>query len=170
MGGETPSEGVHVMCRLPPVVLLCSVLFSAGCIDLSAKPVAEEKKPAKSAVTGEGIFKKTTQEVGKFDPNAANQVISDQKINATDPITGPLAAYGPILESASISKIKNDVEIFNVTEGHYPTYDEFMERIIKEPNVQLPVLPYKGKYMYDEAKHELVVVRDIENTALKDGN
>jgi hypothetical protein len=158
------------MTRLPHIVLLGSVLISAGCIDFSTKPVAEEKKPAKSEVTGESIFKKTTQEVGKFDPNAAHQVVSDHKINATDPITGPLAAYGPILESASISKIKGDVEVFNITEGHYPTYDEFMERIIKQPNVQLPVLPYKGKYMYDEAKHELVVVRDLENAAKAKGD
>jgi hypothetical protein len=144
---------------------MSSVMFSTGCIDFSSKPVAEEKKPAKSEVTGEGIFKKTTQEVGKFDPNAAHQVVSDHKINASDPITGPLAAYGPILESASISVIKQDVTLFEVEAGHFPTYEEFMEKIIKQNDRHLPVLPYKGKYMYDEAKHELVVVRDLDNAA-----
>jgi hypothetical protein len=157
------------MTRLPHVVLISSVMISAGCIDFSTKPVAEEKKPAKSEVTGESIFKKTTQEVGKFDPNAAHQVVSNQKINATDPITGPLAAYGPILESASILTIKQDIGLFEVEAGHYPTYEEFMEKIIKQNNRQLPVLPYKGKYMYDEAKHELVVVRDLENAAKAKG-
>ncbi len=39
----------------------------------------------------------------------------------------------------------------------------------KENNVQLPVLPYKGKYMYDEKKHELVVVRSLEDSAKEKG-
>jgi hypothetical protein len=153
------------MTKLQRVVLLFSLIFSAGCLDFSTKPVAEEKKPAKSEVTGEGIFKKTTQEVGKFDPNAAHQVISDNKVHASDPLTGPLMAYGPILESASIMVIKGDIIAFEVENGHYPTYEEFMERIIKQNNRELPVLPFKGKYMYDEVKHELVVVRDLENAA-----
>jgi hypothetical protein len=157
------------MTRLPHLMLLSCAAIFAGCLDFSTKPVAEEKKPAKSEVTGEGIFKKTTQEVGKFDPNAAHQVVSDNKIHASDPVTGPLMAYGPILESASIMTIKNDINLFEVEAGHYPTYEEFMEKIIKENNRQLPVLPFKGKYMYDEAKHELVVVRDLENAAKAKG-
>ena len=153
------------MTRLPNVVLLGGIMFFAGCLDFSTKPVAEEKKPAKSEVTGEGIFKKTTQEVGKFDPNAAHQVVSDQKIHASDPVTGPLMAYGPILESFSILAVKEDIIAFEVENGHYPTYEEFIAIIIKQNNRQLPVLPFKGKYMYDEAKHELVIVRDLENAA-----
>ena len=44
-----------------------------------------------------------------------------------------------------------------------------MERIIRQNNRQLPVLPFKGKYMYDEAKHELLVVRDLDNAAKAKG-
>jgi len=153
------------MARTLLFVLVCSAMFASGCLDFSTKPVAEEKKPAKSEVTGEGIFKKTTQEVGKLDPNAAHQVVSDNKVHASDPVTGPLMAYGPILESASIMVVKGDIIAFEVENGHYPTYEEFMERIIRQNNRELPVLPFKGKYMYDEAKHELVVVRDLENAA-----
>jgi hypothetical protein len=153
------------MTRWPHLVLLSSAAMFAGCLDFSTKPVAEEKKPAKSEVSGEGIFKKTTQDVGKYDPNAAHQVVSDNKVHASDPVTAPLMAYGPILESAAISTIKNDINLFEVEAGHYPTYEEFMEKIIKQNDRHLPVLPFKGKYMYDEAKHELVVVRDLENAA-----
>jgi hypothetical protein len=157
------------MSRWPHIGLLTSAVLLAGCLDFSTKPGAEEKKPAKSEVTGEGIFKKMTQEVGKFDPNAAHQVVSDHKIHASDPVTGPLMAYGPILESASIMAVKEDIILFEVENGHYPTYEEFMEKIIKQNNRQLPVLPFKGKYMYDEAKHELLVVRDLENAAKAKG-
>ena len=144
------------------------LIVLAGCLD-SGKPAADEKKPAANppanapANDGEGIFKKTTQDIGKFDANAANQVVDDLKIHATDPITAPFSAYGPIVGGAVIPKIKHDVDIFEASEGHYPTYEEFMERIIKENNIRLPVLPYKGRYMYNEATHELVIVRDIEN-------
>lgn len=153
------------MSRSMSFVLLSGLLVLPGCLD-SGQAGAEQKKPAaenKPADDGKGIIGKTTQDIGKFDPNAANQVVSEHKINATDPITGPLSAYGPILEHASILTIKQDVALFEATESHYPTYEEFMERIIKANNRRLPVLPFKGRYMYDEAKHELVVVRDIEN-------
>jgi hypothetical protein len=157
------------MARMLGFAFVCTAVLASGCIDFSTKPVAEEKKPAKPENSGEGIFKKTTQEVGKFDPNAAHQVVSDHKINASDPVTGPLMAYGPILESSSILVIKHDIDLFEADTGHYPTYEEFMEKIIKQNNRELPVLPFKGKYMYDEAKHELVVVRDLENAAKAKG-
>jgi len=144
--------------------MVLGLIAAAGCLD-SGKPTADEKKPAANppANDGEGIFKKTTQDIGKFDANAANQVIDDHKIHATDPITGPFAAYGPIVGGAVVDKIKHDIDIFEAAEGHFPTYEEFMQKIIKENDIRLPVLPYKGKYMYNEATHELVVVRDIEN-------
>ena len=69
-----------------------------------------------------------------------------------------------MVESLSKSQIKQALEIFRATEDRYPKdHAEFMERIIKENNIQLPVLPYKGKYVYDVENHELMVVRDIEN-------
>ena len=44
-------------------------------------------------------------------------------------------------------------------------YEEFMQKIIKEGQVNLPVLPYKGKYKYDEVSHQLIVVRTEEDAA-----
>lgn len=116
----------------------------------------------------EGIFGKTTQDIGKFDPNA-RQAVSDQKIHASEPITAPLVAYGPITEKAVILQIDHAVNLFNASEGRYPKdYDEFMERIIKENNIRLPVLPFGGQYKYDEEKHTIVVVRSIENQEKKE--
>ncbi len=154
------------MSRLSHMVLFLGVALVVGCVDAKSKPATDEKKPAAENNSGESIFKKTTQEIGKFDPNAANQVVDDQKIHATDPLSAPLSAYGPLVASAAISKVKGDVELFNADSGHYPTYEEFMEKIIKANNIRLPVLPYKGRYMFNEVTHELVVVRDIENAEL----
>ena len=110
------------------------------------------------------IIGKTTQDVGKFDPNA-KQEVSDQKIDATKdpitaPITAPLIAYGPITEKAAIASITHAVNLYNAENGRYPKdYDEFMNEIIKKNNIRLPVLPFGAKYQYDEANHQLVVVK-----------
>jgi hypothetical protein len=69
-----------------------------------------------------------------------------------------------MMERVSLIQVTQAVDLFNASEGRYPKdHEEFMQRIIKENNIKLPVLPYKGKYMYDVEHHELVVVRTIEN-------
>ena len=144
------------------IVLFVCASCCVGCNPVDPTPSANN--------SGEGIIGKKTQEVGEFDKNKANQVVSDQKINASDPVTGPLAAYGPMVESITKTQITSLINTFNAIEGHYPaSHEEFMERIIKENNVQLPKLPFQGKYMYDVEKHELVIVRDIENAAKASG-
>src|SRR5579872_2872837 len=140
------------------VVFLVGIMFAAGCGDVGAKPSPEVKKPA-AENSGEGIIKKTTREIGKYDPNGAFQVVSDRKIHATDPVFGAMQAYGPMVEQIVQLKINPAIMAFEIENNHYPSYDEFMEKIINAGGIDLPVLPFKGKYMYDEAKHELLVVR-----------
>lgn len=149
------------MLKTPRIVLALGLLAAVGCVDSSSKPADDNK----------GIFGKKTQDIGEYDANKANQVASDQKIHASDPITAPLSAYGPMMESISKTHIQHALELFRANEDRYPKdHAEFMERIIKENNIQLPVLPYKGRYMYDVEKHELMVVRDIENAEKAAGN
>ena len=55
--------------------------------------------------------------------------------------------------------IDHAVRIFHATEGRYPKdYDEFMQKVIKANNINLPVLPGGAKYQYDVENHKLVVV------------
>lgn len=134
------------------------ILFCAGCIDSS------KSQPAANKPDDKGIFGKKTQDIGEFDKDKANQVRSDQSIHASDPVTAPLSVYGPAMERISLTHVTHAIELFNASEGRYPKdHEEFMQRIIKENNIQLPVLPYKGQYKYDVEKHELVVVRSIED-------
>ena len=112
-----------------------------------------------------GIGQKTS-EIGKFDPNAQNQVVSDQKINATNPITAPLSAYSPMVERIEMSSIKQAVDLFQAENGRFPKdYEEFMEKVVKPNNIRLPVLPYGGKYQYDEKTHSLMIVRSGQDAA-----
>jgi hypothetical protein len=104
------------------------------------------------------IINKKTQDVGKFDPNAGN-VVSDSKVHVTTPGLAGVQAYGPMVEQIMKSYVADAVNKFNALEGRYPKdYDEFMERIIKENKIQLPVLPGNKKYQYDEVNHVLVVI------------
>lgn len=136
------------MTRFLIVAVCVSALLAGGCV---------ESAPEKKA--GNSVLNKTTDKIEKFDPNA-KQEVSDQKIRATDPITAPLTAYGPTMEKISIIAIDQAVGLFYATEGRYPKdYDEFMEKIVRANNIKLPVLPYGGKYQYNEADHNLVIVR-----------
>jgi hypothetical protein len=151
------------MLRMSQIALVLGLLAAVGCVESSSKPTDDN--------SGKGIIGKKTQDIGEFDGNKANQVVSDTKIRATDPISAPLSAYGPMVEKISMIQITNALELFRATEDRYPKdHEEFMQRIIKENNIQLPVLPYKGKYQYDVENHELKAVYDRENAAKKDGN
>ena len=132
------------------VMIVCLML--AGC-----SGCAKSKKVVKKPKKKPGI--KMTQDIGEYDPNAG-WVIQDSKINASNPLTAAAEAFEPLLQKVSdigITRMVNQYEIIN---GRYPTYDQFMKEIIKQYNMKLPVLPDKEKkYMYDVANHKLVVVK-----------
>ena len=126
------------------------LLLLTGCTETTAEP---KKDPG-------SIIGKKTQKIGKFDPKAGKRV-SDSKIRATDPITAPLSAYGPMLEKISKSQIEHAVRLFHGFNNRYPKdYDEFMAEIIKKNRIKLPVLPGRMRYEYDEANHKLVIVEE----------
>ncbi|MSR59665.1 MAG: hypothetical protein EXS05_18820 [Planctomycetaceae bacterium] len=141
--------------------LCLTALLAGGCLKFAPKDEAAKAEPPKAEAkpAGNSVLGKTTQEIGKFDPNA-DQEISDQKIHATDPFTAGLSAYRPGMEKVSIIGVDHAMGLYNATEGRYPKdYEEFMEKIIKANNIQLPVLPYGYKYMYDEKEHTLLSVK-----------
>jgi hypothetical protein len=132
-------------------VLLVAVLC-CGCLDSLEKQAQKDPK--------KGIVGKTTQDIGKFDPNAG-KVVGDQKIHATDPISAPVQVYGPLTERLALSQTEHAIRLFQATEDRYPKdYEEFMEKIVKANNIRLPTLHPGAKYQYDEANHQLVVVKE----------
>lgn len=135
--------------KLVCVCVVCSlVALVSGCGDTKKKD--------------KGIIGKKTQDIGVFDPNA-KQEISDSKVKADDPLLYGAQAYGPMMEQVSKLGIEHSVNLFYATEGRYPKdHDEFMQRIIKENNIQLPVLPFHAQYQYDVENHKLVVVKAPE--------
>jgi hypothetical protein len=126
------------------------LLVAGGCMP----SLEEQTKKSPNSIIG-----KKTQDIGKFDPNAGREV-SDSKVRITNPITGPLEAYGPMVEQISKDHIDYALRLYEAEHGRYPKdYDEFMRDIIKANNIKLPVLPAQMKYQYDEVNHKLVVVQ-----------
>jgi hypothetical protein len=131
-----------------------TILFLSGCTDSLAKQVKKDPN---------SIIGKKTDDIKKFDPNAAKQVVSDSKVHVDDPVLYAMQAYGPMLEQISTMYIQHAVDLFNASEGRYPKdYDEFMIRIIKENQIKLPVLPGGAKYAYDVENHKLRIVKAMD--------
>ncbi len=131
------------------LIFMSIVAALCGCM----QSLEDQTKKSPNSIIG-----KTTQDVGKFDPNAGNTV-SDSKVRVTDPVLAGLQAYGPMVEQIMKSEVLHAVNLFQATNDRYPKdYEEFMEQIIKANNIRLPVLPGGKKYQYDEVNHVLVVV------------
>lgn len=128
-------------------MMSCLAILIAGCME------SQPSAPAKL---------KTTDKIGEFDPNASNEVVKPD-VKITNPITGALQAYQPIVQKISAMGIDHAVNLFNASEGRYPnSYEEFIARIIKENNMRLPVLPPGIEYQYDVANHKLLVIRTAD--------
>ncbi|MGL4462308.1 MAG: hypothetical protein ACRDD1_07025 [Planctomycetia bacterium] len=117
------------------------------------KALEEQTKPTGS------IIGKKTQDIGKFDEKVDGDKVASNEVKVTDPVLGSLEAYAPILQKNVADQIDYAMKLYEAEHGHLPKdYDEFMEKIIKANNIQLPVLPGKRRWMYDEKNRKLIAV------------
>ena len=156
------AEGMRTMTRMVFSIGL-GLLLVGGCMQ-TVPPPAKKAPPKQTTQPAKKqpktIIGRKTQDIGKYDPTAGWEV-SDSKAKITNPITGPLEAYGPMTEKIAKLGIQHNVRMFEALNGRYPTYEEFMSQIIKNKKapILLPVLPGNMKYQYDEKNHKLVVVK-----------
>ena len=153
------------MNRKPIAFVQIFVALLAGCVgeppkETPADSTSNQPKPTQQ----KSIVGKTTQDIGKFDPQAGLRVV-DSKIQASTPGLAAIESYGPLAQKAAGLGVQQRVQFFQATNGRYPTYDEFMSQIVKNKQtpLRLPVLPGNKRYYYDEANHTLVVVDQTPN-------
>lgn len=136
--------------------LVAGIAVMVGC-EPAAQPQAKKDN--------RGIFDKKTQDVGEFDPNGGAKV-DDGKVNQghlATPGIGALAGYGPAAQKVAKLAVQQALNLFNASNGRFPKdHAEFMDKVIKANNIQLPVLPGGRRYQYDVENHELVVVEAAE--------
>ena len=118
-----------------------------------------------------GIFGKTTQQVGEFDPNANNKV-SDSTIDEGKlavPLIGAASAYGPLVEKVAKLGVQQRMNYFYAEHGRFPKdHEEFMQRIVVDGELKLPVLPGGATYQYDVENHELVIIQGDGKAVIPD--
>jgi hypothetical protein len=166
--------------NLRPALLLA--LLVVGCDDgpgpgtvpkapprpAAANPPAEaaREKPQEKPILGERTqdVKDAQAELKKGSAVAAPRVISKDPI----PLAGNTYVYA--IGQTAINNIKHAVDLYQATNGEYPkTHEEFMEKIIKENNISLPVLPYYQSYSYDKDKHMLIILEYPDKKAAGPG-
>jgi len=76
-----------------------------------------------------------------------------------------LKSYWNVKEMLALDEIKHSMDLYKATEGHYPkTQEEFMEKIIKDGHIKLPVLPPNHRYVYDPTAEEFLMIEAPEMT------
>ena len=147
-----------------PLILLA---LAAGC-DAPKKPAAQAPAPIQTRET----LHKTTQNILRMEPELAKgAVLSDGKINDTNPLTIAPNAYAPTVGRVAVMTVDNAIRTYTegFNDGKPPKdYDEFMEKVIKGYNIELPMLPYYQEYGYDEKAHKLVVLEYPEKKAQRE--
>lgn len=80
------------------------------------------------------------------------------------PIATPCASYFCVRERLAYEvQIPEAMKLFKATEDRVPkSHEEFMQRIIKENHINLPLLPEGHKYVYDPKRGELMVEQPAE--------
>lgn len=136
-------------CKRLNAMMLFFVIGFMGCTPQSSE--TGEKKAS--------LKRPTTDKVGEFDPEANNQVVTPD-VKMTNPITGPLEAYDPLVQQLATLNIDQAVALFQAEQGEYPkSHEEFMTRIIQPNHIRLPGLPAGLEYQYDVENHKLRIVR-----------
>ncbi len=134
----------------PFIVLLIVVIFSIGC--------KEPKSPDTSAVDGQQKgpveMERVVAEVGVA---KQGRVIGDKEGFLRTPVKALFTAKQKV---AFEFKVKPAVNLYEAENGFKPkTHEEFMEKIIKFNEIEVPELPAGHSYVWDPKVGELMVDR-----------
>jgi hypothetical protein len=149
-------------------ILLWAAVGLGGCGNnqpVAQKPTAPAGGPANNAPAkpkgGGGVIGEYTRHITEYLPNEPGWRPAKTDFEYTDPITGPLAAYGPTMGKISGMTVKMRVDAYQALHGHYPRdFAEFKREVFdaKGEEMKLPALPGGREYRYDVANHKVVVV------------
>ena len=93
------------------------------------------ESPRKVTLSVSGIYQKgenveVTGRVWRHRSSPAGLYSGHVDVEITNPITGALEAYGPMVQKVTGGQVQNMITIFEIQHGHYPDYDEFMRRLV----------------------------------------
>jgi len=140
-------------------VSLLALIAANGC----SPPKTAKKADAEGAQganaqqeDGTGIFKKYTQEIVEYDSSVHKEMEKEELGLVSGALGG---GYGIATEQIAGQNFTRSLEMFRATEGRYPKdYKEFMDKVIKQGGMKLPMLRTNRQYAYDVDNHAIKIV------------
>lgn len=117
-----------------------------------AKQAAEDAAAAEAAAAAERdrLANEAPSEVSKEDFQKGSKIKSDGYLSSV------ARARQQVPERMQLMMVTHALNLFYGLEGRYPkSQDEFMEKVVKANQIQLPELQEPYEYFYDVEKHEL---------------
>ncbi len=74
-------------------------------------------------------------------------------------IATPVAVYFRSRDRITFLNLQHALDLYKAQNGPPKSHEEFMEKVVKENQIQLPALPEGERYLYDPQKEELQVVK-----------
>ncbi len=156
------------MTRQNLITLVALLSMTLGCEVPELESVdTTAASPAPQAATVEKEPVKEEETVAANDPPVTSE---PREVTANDPTKGKksrqaggyLGAVGHARFYAEhqliFTSIKHALNLYWATNGEYPkTHDEFMEKVIKFNQIQLPKLDEGVEYLYDPEDHKLKI-------------
>jgi hypothetical protein len=136
------------------IVLALGIALLVGCSRYEPAPqpaVKDVPPPASPPVAPkapEPVLKKAEKGVGAKGRGYGEGVVAT-----------PVATYFAVRERIAFDiQIPHAMNLFKAAEGRAPkTHEEFMEKIVKENQINLPKLPEGDRYIYDPKQEQLMV-------------
>ncbi len=153
-------------------VAILSVLGFAGCSGEDPFDTGPTRSAAPEAV---GITMDTVESAGApvARQKAPKQAAAPKREKAEAGVTGrgnygggmgttALSTYVRVQEKMEFLAVDQALTLYKATNGELPkSHDEFMEKVIKANQINLPKLQEGDKYVYDPEKGQLMVDKKV---------
>lgn len=88
-------------------------------------------------------------------------VVTENRINAMDPVTAASQAYFALPSKAQMLNMKHQIDIIKADTGRQPTFEEF-SKLLGENQVKLKGIYRWQVYAYDDEKGDIVILENRE--------
>lgn len=86
-------------------------------------------------------------------------VVSDNKINATGPITAALEARVTVASRVALIQMQHELDLQFAMNEKYPSFEE-LQAMIKKYNIEFQDLPPHKSYAYNSSTGKFVILED----------
>lgn len=143
---------MNLIAKLIPVFVLS--FWILGCSK------APETKTENASEQVQEKSEKESRQKAKAGVGKRGQKLKDHN----GPLATPVKAYFKAQQQLVFMNAQRALQMYEIQHGFPRTHEEYMEKIIRANNLQLPELPEGQWYEYDPETHELMVIGSPEGS------